>query len=148
MHLSVVLRTFEIFQISHDSGENGYSFVNLAYNEDNGNAEDIERRWTFDEGKGTSGCPLLIVYPECFVNVFLLIINLTDRFVLIDFIITLDMATLLFRWTKVQAKEKAMYQGQCRRSTCHFGSRRIRNIPHSQTFTYVLYINYIHLYNI
>uniref|UniRef100_A0A8W8IZE6 SEA domain-containing protein n=1 Tax=Magallana gigas TaxID=29159 RepID=A0A8W8IZE6_MAGGI len=36
-------------QISHDSGENGYSFVNLAYNEDNGNAEDIERRWTFDE---------------------------------------------------------------------------------------------------
>lgn len=93
MHLSVVLRTFKIFQISHDSGENGYSFVNLAYNEDNGNAEDIERRWTFDEGK----CPLLIVYPECFVNVFLLIINLTDRFVLIDFIITLDMATLLFR---------------------------------------------------
>lgn len=97
MHLSVVLRTFEIFQISHDSGENGYSFVNLAYNEDNRNAEDIERRWTFDEGKGTSGCPLLNDYPECFVNVFLLIINLTDRFVLIDFIITLDMATLLFR---------------------------------------------------
>lgn len=76
MHLSVVLRTFKIFQISHDSGENGYSFVNLAYNEDNGNAEDIERRWTFDEGKGTSGCPLLIVYHECFVNVFQLIINL------------------------------------------------------------------------
>lgn len=86
------------------------------------------------------------VFCECFSinNKF----NLTDRFVLIDFIITLDMATLLFRWTKVQAKEKAMYQGQCRRSTCHFGSRRIRNIPHSQTFTYVFYINHIHLYNI
>lgn len=64
MHLSVVLRTFKIFQISHDSGENGYSFVNLAYNEDNGNAEDIERRWTFDEGKGTSGCPLLMCIPS------------------------------------------------------------------------------------
>lgn len=97
MYFLVVLWIFEIFQIFYDLGENGYFFVNFVYNEDNGNVEDIERRWIFDEGKGISGCLFFIVYFECFVNVFLLIINLIDRFVLIDFIIIFDMVILLFR---------------------------------------------------
>lgn len=38
-------------QISHGSGEGGqnYSFVNLAYNEDNESTEDNEREWTLED---------------------------------------------------------------------------------------------------